>query len=157
MTISNWRLIESMQHFNQFELVCKFFIMSNLDPKYEQRMDIEYRSGEVSAEVESTVHAVKSFHEMRQELARCVYNHVTNHDVLNDMIRAQKVEQYHTTPPGSTCALTNEKINDGILCVLYIQNQMKLFSAHKDLSVYYTHSGFLFTFQSKLYLTLENG
>lgn len=120
-----------MQHFSQFERVCEFFIMSDLDKHYEERVDEEFRSGEVSENVHSIVNAVKSFHEMRQQLARIVYDHVPNHDVLHDMIRAQKVEQYHSIPAKSTCALTKEQISEGILCVLFIRNKMKVFAMHK--------------------------
>lgn len=120
-----------MQHFSQFESVCEFFILSDLDKQYEERIDEEYKRGDVSETVSSIVNSVKSFHEMRQQLARNVYDHVPNHELLQDLIRAQKVEQYHNIPAKSTCALTKEQINEGILCAIFIKKKMKLITTHK--------------------------
>lgn len=145
-----------MQHFEQFQRVCEFFVMAEFDPGYERMIDVKYRQTDISPEIEEIVHAVKSFHEMRQQLSGKIYDHVPNHALLNDMIRAQKVEQYHKTPDKSICALTGEPLKDGILCVLCIDSEMKLFTVHKRFKRILYNFWILIHFPEQIILDIRN-
>jgi hypothetical protein len=125
--------IRMMQDFENFEKVCRFFILSDLDPTYVKRIDELVKSETQNPDRKSTLDVVKrvrAFHDMRHDLCSKIFNRVERHGILNALVKASGVEQYDKIPAKSSCALTGERLNNGLLLMLRSNGELTPYVVH---------------------------
>mgnify|MGYP006148761857 FL=1 len=117
-----------MDDFDTFCEVFHFFLSSELDTDYVQKIDSQLDNKNKLIDI------ISSFHEMRRNFCKSIIDRIGSSEIFNSFVNASNCLQYNSAPKNSTCIFSNVKLNqrDGILIV--VDNQ-KLFTFHKRLKV----------------------
>ena len=108
-----------MQSYDNFLKVYQFFIRSQLDPGYVNKLDREI-DNDPKSEILALIEQVKAIHSVRSKLTMQISNRLNNHPILNELKRAAGVVQYNHVPEHSKCIISGQKINprDGVLIMI---------------------------------------
>ena len=114
-----------MDDFDTFCEVFHFFLSSELDTDYVQKIDSQ------SDNKNKLIDIISSFHEMRRNFCKSIIDRIGSSEIFNSFVSASNCLQYNSAPENSTCIFSNVKLNqrDGILIV--VDNQ-KLFTSSRD-------------------------
>ena len=109
-----------MQRFEIFINVCEFFIQSELDPKYINKIDEQLEKSHSKKEVFTLVKHVKSFHTMRKTLCQKILKRLPSNNIIPQMAKARGIKQYNSCPNNSTCSISGVKLkpDTGVLIIL---------------------------------------
>lgn len=123
---NDWSI--DMDDFEAFCDVFHFFLSSELDTNYVQKIDSQ------SDHKNKLIDIITSFHEMRRNFCKLIIDRIGSSEIFNSFLDAVTCLQYDSAPDNSTCIFSNAKLSprDGILIVV---DNKKLFTFHKRLKV----------------------
>ena len=108
-----------MQSYENFLKVYLFFIRSQLDRSYVNKIDKEMEKNPKD-DTRDLVEQVKSIHSLRSSLSHRIKIKLNNHHILTDLKNATGVVMYNQVPLHSTCIISGKKISsqNGILLMI---------------------------------------
>lgn len=117
-----------MDDFDTFRDVFHFFLSSELDTGYVQKIDSQ------TDQKNKLIETITLFHEMRRDFCKLIIDCVGPSDLFNSFVDAHTCFQYDSAPTNSTCIFSKVVLSpqDGILIVV---DNKKLFTFHKRLKV----------------------
>jgi hypothetical protein len=130
---NDWSI--DMDDFEAFCDVFHFFLSSELDTDYVQKIDSQSQKIDSQSDHKNKlIDIITSFHEMRRNFCKLIIDRIGSSEIFNSFLDAVTCLQYDSAPDNSTCIFSNAKLSprDGILIVV---DNKKLFTFHKRLKV----------------------